>query len=593
MYISRIQIKNFRNFAVLDVPLAKNVVIVGENRVGKSNFIHALRLVLDISLPDVARNLKFSDFWDGCQISEAPEVRVDVDFAEFDSDAALTALLTDYRLPSDYTVARLSYLFERKAIITEPPSSEADYEFKVFGGDDGARSIRPETRRRICMEILHALRDAESDLGSWRSSPLRPLLDDAVSRVPHADLDAIATDIAAATAKLGALEPVQALEMSIRAHMAELAGASQDMKAKLGFAATDAVRLFRSIGLYIDDGKRSINEASLGSANLALLALRLAEFAWRRQKNERNYTVACIEEPEAHLHPHLQRSVFQKLFAAPATEPRSLLLTTHSPHVASVAPLQSIVLLKGTSTNGSKAHSLAQLGLSPTEQEDLQRYLNATRAEILFSRGVIFVEGDAEETLLPVFASSCGHNLDDLGIAVCNVGGVNFMPYVRLALALDFPFAVITDWDPIGPQPPLGRKRALDLIDAVLLARDGHGLEAADRTALEADDTALRETVSAGGVFVNESTLETQIAATADLVAPVLSVLEAEQFGSVRRARLAAWRADPLTVEPEQLLAMVADLGKGRFAGRLAAKAVGLPPPTYIANAIQHVVAYV
>lgn len=36
--------------------------------------------------------------------------------------------------------------------------------------------------------------------------------------------------------------------------------------------------------MYIDEGKRSINEASLGSANVILMALKLEEFSWRKEK---------------------------------------------------------------------------------------------------------------------------------------------------------------------------------------------------------------------------------------------------------------------------------------------------------------------
>jgi AAA15 family ATPase/GTPase len=43
MKISRITIENFRNFAHLDIELAGNAVIVGENKIGKSNLLHALR----------------------------------------------------------------------------------------------------------------------------------------------------------------------------------------------------------------------------------------------------------------------------------------------------------------------------------------------------------------------------------------------------------------------------------------------------------------------------------------------------------------------------------------------------------------------
>jgi putative ATP-dependent endonuclease of OLD family len=65
MQLSRITVKNFRNFSELDVSLSGNAIVVGENRVGKSNLLYALRLLLDPALPESARQLALSDFWDG------------------------------------------------------------------------------------------------------------------------------------------------------------------------------------------------------------------------------------------------------------------------------------------------------------------------------------------------------------------------------------------------------------------------------------------------------------------------------------------------------------------------------------------------
>jgi len=114
MHLCRVQICNFRNFTALDVVLNANMVMVGENRVGKSNFIFALRLVLDASLPDSVRQLKLTDFCDELDIKDEPQIEIHLDFTGFDGDLALTALLTDYRLADNHEVARLSYIYRKK-----------------------------------------------------------------------------------------------------------------------------------------------------------------------------------------------------------------------------------------------------------------------------------------------------------------------------------------------------------------------------------------------------------------------------------------------------------------------------------------------
>ena len=58
MHLKNLIIKNFRNFELIDIPLSSNVVLLGENRVGKSNLLFAMRLVIDQTLPDSARQLK-------------------------------------------------------------------------------------------------------------------------------------------------------------------------------------------------------------------------------------------------------------------------------------------------------------------------------------------------------------------------------------------------------------------------------------------------------------------------------------------------------------------------------------------------------
>ncbi|HDC4539495.1 TPA: AAA family ATPase [Enterobacter cloacae] len=594
MYLSNLRIANFRNFETVDIPLDGNIVLLGENRVGKSNLLFAIRLVIDPTLPDSARQLKLSDFWDGCDLSTSPQIEIHLEFADFDSDASLSALLTDFRIAENPALARLSYVFRKKEDIAGEPKSSEDCEFIVFGGGQESRTIPSRVRRRIAIDMLDALRDAEAQLASWRNSPLRPLLEDAFGSLSRADLDSVASALESATGTMEAFTPIKNLEESLRGGILNLAGTAHDLNARLRFAPTDPLRLMRSISMFIDDGKRGITEASLGSANVALISLKLAEFAWRRAKNERNFSLLCIEEPEAHLHPQLQRAVFDKLFNN-ADKAQSLIVTSHSPTLASIAPLRSVVRLCRDDNGRTQAFSLAELPVTTDELDDIERYLTATRAELLFAKGVIFVEGDAEEVLIPGFAEAMGFNLDELGITVCSVAGVNFEPYVKLAGSLGIRIAVITDWDPLdGSKQPLGKARAISIWDAFCAVRpEKHKLSAEEKAwFVDKGFEECSDLWKKVGIFLSPQTFEVSVANTPILKDALLNILDAQGFGSLRSSRIASWRAgqDP---EPAQLLAMISDIGKGRLAAKLKKKASGLAPPEYIAAAIQYVVSNV
>lgn len=587
MHISRVVIRNFANFQALDIRTGEDLVIVGENKVGKSNFLRAIQLVLDPSLSERDRRLGLEHFWDGLGDDKLGSVvEVSLEFTERAENARLLRHLADCVVDvGPPFVGRVTYRYRPKPDLEGPPNSMADYEYVIFGGVDPDNDIGSDMRRMTPLDVQGALRDAEKELASWRHSPLRPLIEELAETLSDDDRDEIQTEIDDAQSELTSRPEIQAVANRITTRLEAMVGAQHTVPLSLGLTPTRLDALLRGLRLLIDGGTRGINDASVGSANLIFLALKSLELDRLVADGERDHTFFAVEEPEAHLHPHLQRLIYRHFLTtqpsgADGPKAQSTILTTHSPHIASVAPLRSIVLLRHDEAVGATTGvAAAATPLTIEDVADLQRYIDVTRGEIFFSRGVILVEGDAERFLVPAFADALGISLDELGVTVCSVGGVNFAPYVKLlgSDGLQIPFVVLTDKDPINANRSLGLPRLKRLWRVIT-------------PGVELGDLPTEDIIQLGreaGIFLNDSTLEVEL--FMDGFEEEMQTILGEELNlsTATEEALASWVDEPSEVDTERLLKLIERVGKGRFAQRLAEHIVTCPD--YIEEALERI----
>jgi putative ATP-dependent endonuclease of OLD family len=451
MYISRLFIRNFRNFQELDVPLFNGVTcIVGENNVGKTNLLHAIRLVIDASLSSQHRTLQREDFPASLDLTTPQQVVISIELRNYATRPHEEATAGPWAVDDD--LARLTYRFRpgRKAR-EEFEAGERDedsitfedyrWEIRGAGGDtepsdiewneDYGSSVRFEELQQFLVTLMHPLRDVEQSLRQTAGSPLGKIV--AAAEIPVEEKANLVRLLETANSGISQSTTIADIGQGIEETFADTAGEAYAMDILLGMSSPTFSDIAKNLTIMLSNGALTnfpVHMNGLGMNNILYITMLLRVFESRAASTNYPGQLLLIEEPEAHLHPQLQRV----LFGALIEKGFQIIASTHSTHITSKAPLESIIVLTNNDENGTVACApVIDGGLDVGQSGDLDRYLDATKGALLYARKVILVEGPAELFLISgLIQSSLNIDLDSLGISVIPIYGVHFDVYARL-----------------------------------------------------------------------------------------------------------------------------------------------------------------
>jgi len=478
MYITKLSLVNYRNFKNVKLLFNKGInTIIGENGSGKTNIFRAMRLLLDNSMSRSAIRLDEGDFCRTLADWRGHWIIISIEFDDIANDEASQSLfLHGVGNAEDEVVTRATYnlIFRPKANIRQalsqlPPGSTRDlknyldtitiddYE-TVLTGKSAANFNNPNTYKSIVGDFesvifpprlnnpvigirlpnilnmpnevsftyIKALRDVVSDFHSNRANPLLTLLKRKSGGISQADFQPIADLIGTLNSNIEGLSEICDVRDDIVTTIGDTVGdtySPNTISIRSGLT-DDADQLFQSLKLFVgesNDGyEGTINEMSLGGANLLFLTLKLLEFKYQ-QANQSIANFLLIEEPEAHIHTHIQKSLFDNI----NYEDTQIIYSTHSSHISEVSNIKNMNII-GFVDNFCEVFQ-PSVGLVDEEVGFVQRYLDAIRSNLLFARSVVLVEGDAEEILIPIILKKVlGLSLDDIGITLVNIRSTGF-----------------------------------------------------------------------------------------------------------------------------------------------------------------------
>jgi len=633
MHISQIRIRHFRNFHAERFGFQKGVnTLIGENGSGKTNALYAIRLLLDESLARNATRLRETDF---CRILgdwRGHWIIISADFVEVDPSEGCQLIKhvaghMNGKAEGTFTLYFRPKLSVRQKLYQSSQEGDSeqtrrtleaitidDYEPVTTGrstadfldsstylglaGDVNALAFpNPDDddqdllgvrigaiHTEVTCTFAQALRDVVADLRGYRSNPLLTLLRGMENSIEIGDVDRITKLVGRLNSDISSLPEIKRIASGIQETLHATVGHTYSPGVSIESALPDEIekllqRLTVSVGDDVNSNHRGeLADQSLGGANLIYLALKLLEYEVKLRSDMVAHFL-LIEEPEAHIHTHIQKTLFENQ----PTKRTQVFLSTHSTQISSAAKIGSMNVLARRKDHADVFQPAT--GLDPSAVKRVERYLDAVRSPLLFAKGVILVEGEAELVMLPAMVRAVlGLSPDEMGISILAMDSAFFehIAAVFHPTRLRRRCAIVTDLDVALDELPQDSKEDSAEQKSARLAQKIGSSRQSRLTAFTSGNPWVR-------AFYAQHTFEVDFLHASNAFELAKTVDGVYKRASDRERIKAELESDDPSITGRAALSLATKAGKGWFALLLAEN---LSHQTYIPDYIVQAVAF-